>query len=128
VEEYRVQSRGGLGIKVAKLNEERGELVGALIVDETDEVLVVMGSGKVVRSAVSQVPSKGRDTMGVIFAKPDKKDRILAVAKNSETGLEENSEENAVTLDAENTIDESSAAPEIDSGAENEDNTNGGNA
>ncbi|KWR69805.1 DNA gyrase subunit A [Arthrobacter sp. W1] len=128
VEEYRVQSRGGLGIKVAKLNEERGELVGALIVDETDEVLVVMGSGKVVRSSVSQVPSKGRDTMGVIFAKPDKKDRILAVAKNSETGLEENSEENAVTLDAENTIDESSAAPETDSGAENEDNTNGGNA
>ncbi|MDV2978316.1 UNVERIFIED_CONTAM: DNA gyrase subunit A [Actinomycetes bacterium ARC8] len=128
VEEYRVQSRGGLGIKVAKLNEERGELVGALIVDETDEVLVVMGSGKVVRSAVSQVPSKGRDTMGVIFAKPDKKDRILAVAKNSETGLEENSEENAVTLDAENTIDESSAAPETDSGAENEDNINGGNA
>ena len=128
VEEYRVQSRGGLGIKVAKLNEERGELVGALIVDESDEVLVVMGSGKVVRSAVSQVPSKGRDTMGVIFAKPDKKDRILAVAKNSETGLEENSEENAVTLDAENTIDESSAAPETDSGAENEDNTNGGNA
>ncbi len=128
VEEYRVQSRGGLGIKVAKLNEERGELVGALIVDETDEVLVVMGSGKVVRSAVSQVPSKGRDTMGVIFAKPDKKDRILAVAKNSETELEENLEENAVTLDAENTIDESSAAPETDSGAENDDNTNGGNA
>ncbi|MFJ2350939.1 DNA gyrase subunit A [Glutamicibacter sp. NPDC087673] len=128
VEEYRVQSRGGLGIKVAKLNEERGELVGALIVDETDEVLVVMGSGKVVRSAVSQVPSKGRDTMGVIFAKPDKKDRILAVAKNSETELEENLEEDAVTLDAENTIDESSAVPENESGAENDDNTNGGNA
>ncbi|MEG0211918.1 MAG: DNA gyrase subunit A [Glutamicibacter sp.] len=128
VEEYRVQSRGGLGIKVAKLNEERGELVGALIVDETDEVLVVMGSGKVVRSAVSQVPSKGRDTMGVIFAKPDKKDRILAVAKSSETELEENLEEDAVTLDAENTIDESSAVPENESGAENDDNTNGGNA
>ncbi|MEG2577076.1 MAG: DNA gyrase subunit A [Glutamicibacter sp.] len=128
VEEYRVQSRGGLGIKVAKLNEERGELVGALIVDETDEVLVVMGSGKVVRSAVSQVPSKGRDTMGVIFAKPDKKDRILAVAKNSETELEENLEEDAVTLDAENTIDESSAVPENESGAENDDDTNGGNA
>ncbi|MGO2491815.1 DNA gyrase subunit A [Glutamicibacter arilaitensis] len=128
VAEYRVQSRGGLGIKVAKLNEERGELVGALIVDETDEVLVVMGSGKVVRSAVSQVPSKGRDTMGVIFAKPDKKDHIIAVAKNSETELEENLEEDAVTLDAENTIDESSAAPETESGAENDDDTNGGNA
>ena len=128
VTEYRVQSRGGLGIKVAKLNEERGELVGAMIVDETDEVLVVMGSGKVVRSAAAQVPAKGRDTMGVIFAKPDKKDHIIAVAKNSETELEENLEEDAVTLDAENTIDESSAAPETESGAENDDDTNGGNA
>ncbi|GGJ52089.1 DNA gyrase subunit A [Glutamicibacter ardleyensis] len=128
VDEYRVQSRGGLGIKVAKLNEERGELVGALIVDETDEVLVVMASGKVVRSAVSQVPSKGRDTMGVIFAKPDKKDHIIAVAKNSETELEENSEEDGVTLDAENMTDESSAAPEIASDVQNDDTNNGGNA
>ncbi|WP_413468042.1 DNA gyrase subunit A [Glutamicibacter sp. JL.03c] len=128
VAEYRVQSRGGLGIKVAKLNEERGELVGAMIVDETDEVLVVMGSGKVVRSAAAQVPAKGRDTMGVIFAKPDKKDHIIAVAKNSETQLEENLEEDAVTLDAENTIDQSSTAPETESDAQEDDTTNGGNA
>ncbi|WP_028278417.1 DNA gyrase subunit A [Arthrobacter sp. H5] len=87
VDEYRVQGRGGLGIKVAKLAEERGDLVGALIVQEEDEVLVVMGGGKVVRSAVTGVPAKGRDTMGVIFAKPDKKDRIIAVARNSERGL-----------------------------------------
>ena len=128
VAEYRVQSRGGLGIKVAKLNEERGELVGALIVDETDEVLVVMSGGKVVRSAASQVPAKGRDTMGVIFAKPDKKDFIIAVAKNSETQLEENLEEDAVTLDAENTIDQSSTAPETESDVQDDDTTNGGNA
>ena len=89
VDEYRIQGRGGLGIKVAKLPEDRGELVGALIVQESDEVLVVMASGKVVRTAVDQVPAKGRDTMGVIFAKPDKKDRILGVAKNSDRELEE---------------------------------------
>ncbi len=128
VEEYRVQSRGGLGIKVAKLNEERGELVGAMIVDETDEVLVVMGSGKVVRSAVSQVPSKGRDTMGVIFAKPDKKDSIIAVAKNTETELEENSEEDNVILDAENKTNESSGTSEDTSASADDDTTNGGNA
>ncbi|WP_299168580.1 DNA gyrase subunit A [uncultured Arthrobacter sp.] len=87
VDEYRVQGRGGLGIKVAKLAEVRGDLVGALIVQEEDEVLVVMGGGKVVRSAVSGVPAKGRDTMGVIFAKPDKSDRIIAVARNTERGL-----------------------------------------
>lgn len=87
VDEYRVQGRGGLGIKVAKLAEIRGDLVGALIVQEEDEVLVVMGGGKVVRSAVAGVPAKGRDTMGVIFAKPDKSDRIIAVARNTERGL-----------------------------------------
>lgn len=88
VEEYRLQGRGGLGIKVAKLAEERGDLVGALIVQEEDEVLVVMEGGKVVRSTVAGVPAKGRDTMGVIFAKPDKNDRIIEVARNSERGLE----------------------------------------
>ena len=47
-----------------------------------------MEGGKVVRSSVTEVPAKGRDTMGVIFAKPDKNDRIIAVARNSERGLE----------------------------------------
>ncbi|ALE07520.1 DNA gyrase subunit A [Arthrobacter sp. ERGS1:01] len=89
VDEYRLQGRGGLGIKVAKLVEDRGDLVGALIVKEDDEVLVVMSGGKVVRSNVSEVPAKGRDTMGVIFAKPDKNDRIIEVARNSERGLEQ---------------------------------------
>jgi DNA gyrase subunit A len=99
VEEYRLQGRGGLGIKVAKLAEGRGDLVGALIVQEEDEVLVVMEGGKVVRSSVAGVPAKGRDTMGVIFAKPDKNDRIIEVARNSERGLEgEESLEDDVTL------------------------------
>ncbi|WP_157085926.1 DNA gyrase subunit A [Devriesea agamarum] len=85
IDEYRVQGRGGLGIKVAKLPDDRGHLVGALVVEEGDEVLVVMEKGKVVRSSVDGVPAKGRDTMGVVFAKPDKGDRIIAVAGNSET-------------------------------------------
>jgi DNA gyrase subunit A len=87
VDQYRVQGRGGLGIKVAKLTDERGDLVGAMIVGADDEVLVVMERGKVVRSAVSGVPAKGRDTMGVVFAKPDSGDRIIAVARNPEGSL-----------------------------------------
>lgn len=98
VEEYRLQGRGGLGIKVAKLAEGRGDLVGALIVQEEDEVLVVMEGGKVVRSSVAGVPAKGRDTMGVIFAKPDKNDRIIEVARNSERGIE--AEEGTLDEDA----------------------------
>jgi DNA gyrase subunit A len=102
VEEYRLQGRGGLGIKVAKLAEGRGDLVGALIVQEEDEVLVVMEGGKVVRSSVAGVPAKGRDTMGVIFAKPDKNDRIIEVARNSERGIE--AEEGALDEDADDSV------------------------
>lgn len=87
VEEYRKQQRGGLGIKVAKLNEDRGTLAGALIASHGDEVLVVLASGKVVRSDVAEVPAKGRDTMGVVFAKFVADDRIIAIAKNSERNL-----------------------------------------
>jgi len=93
VDQYRSQNRGGLGIKVAKLEEKRGDLVGALIVSEDDEVLVVAESGKVARSAVSEVPARGRDTMGVVFARPDENDSIIGLAKNSERNLESQGDE-----------------------------------
>ncbi|MDH6182357.1 DNA gyrase subunit A [Microbacteriaceae bacterium SG_E_30_P1] len=87
-DQYRVQGRGGLGIKVAKLSDDRGDLAGALIVSEEDEVLVVLASGKVVRSSVAEVPAKGRDTMGVVFARFADEDRIIAIARNSERNLD----------------------------------------
>ena len=93
VDQYRAQNRGGIGIKVAKLEEKRGDLVGALIVTEEDEVLVVAESGKVARSAVAEVPARGRDTMGVVFARPDEGDSIIGLAKNSERNLESQGDE-----------------------------------
>ncbi|AZS42475.1 DNA gyrase subunit A [Microbacterium oleivorans] len=108
VDQYRVQGRGGLGIKVAKLHDDRGELAGGLIVNADDEVLVVLASGKVVRSAVAEVPAKGRDTMGVVFARPDDDDRILAIARNGERGLAESAEA-AEAAEAPETTEESDA-------------------
>jgi len=97
VDQYRIQGRGGTGIKVAKLNETRGQLAGALIVGDTDEVMVVLESGKVVRSRVSEVPAKGRDTMGVVFCRFDENDRVLALARGADEVLE--SLENSSSLD-----------------------------
>jgi DNA gyrase subunit A len=88
VDQYRAQKRGGLGIKVAKLDEKRGDLVGSLIVGETDEVLVVLASGKVIRTLASEVPAKGRDTMGVVFARFEESDAVLSLARNTERNLE----------------------------------------
>ncbi|MFJ2368089.1 DNA gyrase subunit A [Microbacterium sp. NPDC087665] len=110
VEEYRVQGRGGFGIKVAKLNDDRGTLAGGLIVSEDDEVLVVLSSGKVVRSAVAEVPAKGRNTMGVVFARTTEADRILAIARNIERGLAE--EEASDEADAAADVAETTETPE----------------
>ncbi|MFG6284937.1 DNA gyrase subunit A [Actinotignum schaalii] len=88
-DEYRVQGRAGMGIKVAKLTEARGDLVGALMVSSGDEVLAIMESGKVMRAAVDEVSLTGRNTQGVTFVRPDKGDRIIAVARNAEVEIEE---------------------------------------
>ena len=106
-DQYRIQKRGGLGIKVAKLDEKRGDLVGALIVEESDEVLVVLQSGKVIRTNAAEVPAKGRDTMGVVFARFEESDSVLSLAKNSERHLE-----SSVEAEAEGEADDIAVQPE----------------
>jgi DNA gyrase subunit A len=106
VSEYRQQGRGGLGIKAVKLNDERGSLVGAIIVVEEDQVLAIKASGQVVRSRVDSVPVKGRDTMGVRFAGVGESDAVVAIARNTDltVALEESeaAEEGTVTEGAQN--------------------------
>ncbi len=110
VDQYRPQQRGGLGIKVAKLSETRGGLAGALIVGEDDEVLVVLESGKVVRSGVNEVPAKGRDTMGVVFARMDEEDTVLGIARNQDRDLE--GSEDGSSLDQEAPAEDEKAEAE----------------
>ena len=85
VSEYRVQGRGGLGIKAMKLNEDRGSLVGGLVVRAEDEIIAIKTSGQIIRSAVAGVPAKGRDTMGVKFVglKPDDAVAVIALYPES---------------------------------------------
>jgi DNA gyrase subunit A len=84
VGEYRRQGRGGLGIKAMKLADARGTLVGGLVVVASDEVLAIKASGQVTRSNASDVPAKGRDTMGVIFVSVSGGDEVVAIARNAE--------------------------------------------
>ena len=84
VSEYREQGRGGLGIKAMKLNSERGSLVGGLVVTDNDEVIAIKASGQITRSAVSEVPVKGRDTMGVKFVGVADDDSVVVIALNPE--------------------------------------------
>ncbi|WP_155588464.1 DNA gyrase subunit A [Bifidobacterium canis] len=98
--EYRLQGRNGFGVKAVQLTEERGTLVGAVVVTEEDQIMAIMKSGKVIRSNVSEVKLTGRTTQGVTLAKPDAGDEIISIARNAETEDE---------ADGETTVTESSA-------------------
>ena len=97
IREYRVQNRGGQGIRAMKLHEDRGELVGGLIVGAGDEVIAIKASGQITRSAVDEVSATGRDTMGVKFVGVRGDDRVMAVALNPESDAQE---QNSATSDS----------------------------
>jgi DNA gyrase subunit A len=82
VSDYRVQGRAGFGTKAANIPEDRGSLVGALIVGDDDEVMAIRASGSVTRSRVDEVAIRGRVTMGVRFVALDEGDAVVAVARN----------------------------------------------
>ena len=87
--EWNVKGRAILGVAVAKLSDKGGDLVGALTVEEDDEVLVIFEKGNIVRSRVDEVRLTGRNTMGVQFAKAGRGDSIVAVARNPEREVDE---------------------------------------
>jgi DNA gyrase subunit A len=86
ISDYRLQSRGGLGIKAMSLaNEDRGGLVGAFIVVDGDEILSITQGGQVVRSPINdEFRPTGRSTMGVKFVTPKSGDAVAVVTRSVE--------------------------------------------
>jgi DNA gyrase subunit A len=84
LDEYRIQNRGGIGIKAAKINEERGGLVGALVISDKDEILAITSNGSVMRTDASEIRQTGRDSMGVRLVNLDEGVALLSVTKNGE--------------------------------------------
>jgi DNA gyrase subunit A len=115
IEEYRLQSRGGLGIKAMSLaNEERGSLVGAFIVIEGDEVLSITQGGQVVRSPINaNFRPTGRSTMGVKFVTPKGDDAVAVVARSVEATLE-SGEDSQPEKSSDEPEDATIEAPEAD--------------
>ncbi|MDR1238296.1 MAG: DNA gyrase subunit A [Propionibacteriaceae bacterium] len=111
VSEYRLQGRGGLGIKAMKLNEDRGSLVGGLVVSESDEVIAIKSSGQVIRSAVVEVPAKGRDTMGVKFVAVADQDAVSVIALNPESDESDETDADATVDEDGNTASNNAEIP-----------------
>lgn len=84
LDEYRIQNRGGIGIKAAKVNEDRGGLVGALVISDKDEILAITSNGSVMRTDAAEIRQTGRDSMGVRLVNLDEGVTLLSVTKNGE--------------------------------------------
>src|SRR5438552_17052100 len=79
-DDYRRQSRGGKGIITMKTGEKTGDVVGALTVRETDEIMLIPNKGQMVRTRVKEIRETGRNTMGVKLMDLRNGDKLQAIA------------------------------------------------
>ncbi|HWD01108.1 MAG TPA: DNA gyrase subunit A [Amycolatopsis sp.] len=111
IEDYPVQGRGGKGVLTIQHDTKRGRLVGALIVDEDDELFAITSSGGVIRTPARDVRKAGRQTKGVRLMNLADGTTLLAVARNADEGSDvANGDE--VSEDAAPPAEDTSAAEE----------------
>jgi DNA gyrase subunit A len=79
-DDYRRQSRGGKGIITMKTGEKTGDVVGALTVRETDEIMLITNKGQMVRTRVKEIRETGRNTMGVKLMDLRNGEKLQAIA------------------------------------------------
>lgn len=99
IEEYTAQGRGGKGVLTIQYDPKRGTLVGALIVDDDDEIYAITSGGGVIRTAANQVRRAGRQTKGVRLMNLGEGDTLLAIARNADEPDQVSSEEETDGLD-----------------------------
>jgi DNA gyrase subunit A len=85
-DQYPIKGRGGMGVVTARIVDDRGELVGALMVLPEDEVFAITSAGGVIRTAAAEVKQSGRQTMGVRLMNLAAGDSVVGVARNAEAG------------------------------------------
>ena len=84
-DQYPIQGRGGRGVLTARIVENRGELVGALMVRPEDEVFAITSAGGVIRTAAAEIKQSGRQTMGVRLMNLADGQSLVAIARNAES-------------------------------------------
>jgi DNA gyrase subunit A len=84
VDEWATKGRGIKGVRAMKLPEERGELVGAMVCSQTDQIFAIASNGVVIRTKVDEIRASSRDTMGVRMMRLGDDTTVVAVAKGAE--------------------------------------------
>jgi len=89
INEYKVQSRAGKGVKTYKITEKTGALAGFTAISENEDIMMITSSGTIIRTAVSGINKMGRATQGVILMRLDEGEKIVSISKTEHEEPEE---------------------------------------
>jgi DNA gyrase subunit A len=115
ISEFRLQRRGGYGIKLIQLTEKNGAVAAIRYVREEDEILIVTEGGMLIRTNVSEISRFGRAAQGVRVIRLDEDDRVVSVARAE--AVEDDDENGDDDLDDEEAAEGAEEGPVADSEA-----------
>ena len=92
IDEYRLQQRGGKGIKAMNLTEKTGKLAAQLLVHEAEDLMLITNDGTVIRTPVSSISVLGRNTQGVRLMRVAEDSKVVCVARAEAEEEEDESE------------------------------------
>ena len=92
IDEYRLQRRGGKGLIGIKIGEKNGDVVGAKLVDNEDQIIIIADSGKMIRTDLDEIRVIGRSTIGVTLINLEKDEKVVDI-DSVEKGKAEEEEE-----------------------------------
>lgn len=108
IDAFRAQKRGGKGIKVNKITERTGNVVGITAVKDQDELLMITSEGVIIRIKVSQISSIGRNAQGVKLINVSDDVKVVCIEKVDEEFIGDSIEESTIELDENDTLEDDS--------------------
>lgn len=116
IDEFSIQGRGGQGVIAMVTSERNGQLVGAVQVDEADEIFLISDQGTLVRTRVSEVSRTGRNTQGVTLIRLAEEERLVGLGRNEE--VDDGDDDDALTeaVEADGVSTHSGEAPVAEAG------------
>ncbi len=124
--EYRLSSRGGMGIANMEITDKTGLMVSSVIVEDSDDIMLVTNGGKLIRSPINQVRIASRKTQGVRLFRIDDKEKVVSADcireddEAVEDNLNEDQMENSAEVPADATVDEVSEPSIVDESSDGE--------
>ena len=111
IEEYPIHKRGGQGVIAMQTSERNGALVGAVLVDDSDELMLITDGGTLVRTRTAEISILGRNTQGVRVIRPADNEKVIGLDRIA--NLADENEQDDDENDAEILASDDSAADEI---------------